>query len=196
LQTLITDRAIRERSHDLAVQIGADYEARPLTIIGVLTGSLVFLADLTRQLAIPHRIGVLQASSYRGATTVPGRLRINLELVPDLQGRHVLLLDDILDTGQTLSALVEQVKQLGPLSVRTVVLLRKLGRQLVAFEPDYCGFEIPDVFVVGYGLDYNDEFRHLPFLAGLDPEDIAIGRHTVGISRAPCKARSGDAETE
>jgi len=157
------------------MQIGHDYEARPLTIIGVLTGSLVFLADLTRQLAIPHRIGVLQASSYRGATTEPGLLRINLELVPDLQGRHVLLLDDILDTGQTLSALVEQVKQLGPLSVRTVVLLRKLGRQLVALEPDYCGFEIPDVFVVGYGLDYNDEFRHLPFLAGLDPEDIALG---------------------
>jgi hypoxanthine phosphoribosyltransferase len=102
---------------------------------------------------------------------------VNFELVPDLQGRHVLLLDDILDTGRTLSALVDQIKQLGPLSVRSVVLLRKVGRQSVAFEPDYCGFEIPDVFVVGYGLDYNDEFRHLPFLAGLDPEDIALHRH-------------------
>jgi hypoxanthine phosphoribosyltransferase len=177
LQTIITEKAIRDRGHELAMQIGHDYEARPLTIIGVLTGSLVFLADLTRQLLIPHRIGVLQASSYRGATTEPGPLRVNLELIPDLQGRHVLLLDDILDTGRTLSALVEQVKQLGPLSVRTVVLLRKIGRQVVSIEPDYCGFEIPDVFVVGYGLDYNDEFRHLPYLAGLDPEDIALHRH-------------------
>jgi hypoxanthine phosphoribosyltransferase len=172
VQTLIDESAIRKRGIELAHQIGNDYRDRPLTIVGVLTGSLVFLADLTRQLPIPHRIGVLQASSYRGATTVSGSLRVNLELVPDLQGRHVLLLDDILDTAQTLSSLVEEVKQLGPLSVRTVVLLRKLGRQSVPFEPDYCGFEIPDVFVVGYGLDYDDEFRHLPYLAGLDAEDI------------------------
>jgi hypoxanthine phosphoribosyltransferase len=179
LQTLLDEGAIRTRGHELARQIGRDYADRPLTIIGVLTGSLVFLADLTRQLTIPHRIGVLQASSYRGATTEPGPLSVNLELVPDLEGRHVLLLDDILDTGRTLSALVEQVKQLGPLSVRTVVLLRKLGRQLVAFDPDYCGFEIPNVFVVGYGLDYNDEFRHLPYLAGLEPEDIARHQRRV-----------------
>ncbi len=173
VQTLISEIAIRERGKELAQEIGKDYDGQPLTIVGVLTGSLVFLADLTRQLSIPHRIGVLQASSYRGATTVPGSLHVSLDLAPDLEGRHVLLLDDILDTGQTLSTLVEEVKRLGPLSVRTVVLLRKLGRQAVPLEPDYCGFEIPDVFVVGYGLDYNDEFRHLPFLAGLDPEDIA-----------------------
>jgi len=179
VQTLISETAIRQRGIELAHQIGSDYRDQPLTIVGVLTGSLVFLADLTRQLPIPHRIGVLQASSYRGATTVAGSLRVNLELVPDLQGRHVLLLDDILDTGQTLSSLVDEVKQLGPLSVRTVVLLRKLGRQSVAFEPDYCGFEIPDVFVVGYGLDYDDEFRHLPYLAGLDPEDIEQHRRRV-----------------
>jgi hypoxanthine phosphoribosyltransferase len=178
LQTLISDTAIRERSHELAAQIGQDYRDQPLTIIGVLTGSLVFLADLTRQLPIAHRIGVLQASSYRGPATEPSSLRVNLELVPDLEGRHVLLLDDILDTGQTLSRLVEQVKQLGPLSVRTVVLLRKLGRQSVPFEPDYCGFEIPDVFVVGYGMDYNDEFRHLPYLAGLEEGDLNMrGNH-------------------
>jgi hypoxanthine phosphoribosyltransferase len=179
LQTLISADAIRDRGHELAHQIGQDYADRSLTIVGVLTGSLVFLADLTRQLAIPHRIGVLQASSYRGATTEPGPLRVNLELVPDLQGRHVLLLDDILDTGRTLSALVDQVKQLGPLSVRTIVLLRKQGRQTVPFDPDYCGFEIPDVFVVGYGLDYNDEFRHLPYLAGLEPDDIARHRQHI-----------------
>ena len=171
MRTLISESAIRDRVQELGRQIGEDYRDRPLTIVAVLTGSVVFLADLTRQLAIPHRIGVLQASSYRGATA-PGALRVNLEVVPDLEGRHVLLLDDILDTGQTLATLVEQVKQLGPLSVRTVVLLRKLGRQSTPLEPDYCGFVIPDVFVVGYGLDYRDEYRHMPYLAGLDPEDL------------------------
>jgi hypoxanthine phosphoribosyltransferase len=179
VQTLISEEAIRDRGRELATEIGRDYVNQPLTIVGVLTGSLVFLADLTRQLTIPHRIGVLQASSYRGATTEAGSLRVNLELVPDLQGRHVLLLDDILDTGQTLSALVSQVQRLQPLSVRSVVLLRKIGRQSIAFEPDYCGFEIPDVFVVGYGLDYNDEFRHLPYLAGLDAHDIADDRRAM-----------------
>lgn len=173
MQTLLSEAAIRDRVGELGRQIGRDFDGLPLTIVGILTGSLVFLADLTRQLKIPHRIGVLQASSYRGATTVPGPLRINIELVPDLEGRHVLLLDDILDTGQTLAALVEQVRQLGPLSVRTVVLLRKLERQSIPLDPDYCGFVIPDVFVVGYGLDYHDEFRHLPYLAGLDPADIS-----------------------
>jgi hypoxanthine phosphoribosyltransferase len=176
VQILLSELAIRDRVGELARQVGADYQGRPLTIVGVLTGSLVFLADLTRQLPISHRIGVLQASSYRGPATTPGALRVNVELVPDLQGRHVLLLDDILDTGQTLGTLVEQVKQLGPLSVRTIVLLRKLGRQSVPIEPDYCGFAIPDVFVVGYGLDYHDEFRQLPYLAGLDPETIASFR--------------------
>ena len=114
----------------------------------------------------------MQATSYRGASTRPGKLHVNVELIPDLAGRDVLLLDDILDTGRTLSSLVERVKQLGPLSVRTAVLLRKQGRQEVPIEPDYCGFEIPDVFVVGYGLDYNDDFRHLPFLAGLESEEL------------------------
>jgi hypoxanthine phosphoribosyltransferase len=173
LRTLITEDEIRTRGQELAREIARDYQGRPLTIVGVLTGSLVFLADLTRQLPIAHRIGVLQASSYRKTATTPGQLRVNLELVPDLEGRDVLLLDDILDTGQTLHALIGQVNRLGPLSVRTVVLLRKRGRQTVALDPDYCGFEIPDVFVVGYGLDYNDEFRHLPYVAGLDAEDIA-----------------------
>lgn len=172
MRTLLSEQAIRDRVAELARQIAADYERLPLTVVGVLTGSLVFLADLTRLLRNPHRLGVLQASSYRGATTRPGPIRVDAQLVPDLEGRHVLLLDDILDTGQTLATLVEEIKRLAPLSVRTVVLLRKLGRQVVPIEPDYVGFSIPDVFVVGYGLDYHDEYRHLPYLAGLEPKDI------------------------
>src|SRR6185369_16469356 len=109
--------------------------------------------------------------SYRGASTTPGELLLDARSLPDLTDRHVLLLDDILDTGQTLQRLVAHLRTLNPGSLRVAVLLRKIGRQTVPFEPDYCGFEIPDKFVVGYGLDYNDQYRHLPHIAELPSSD-------------------------
>jgi hypoxanthine phosphoribosyltransferase len=170
MDILIPAERIQQRVAELAGQIALDYQGRPVTIIGVLTGSLIFLADLVRHLDLPIRIHLIQVSSYRGAATTPGELCLGLDMLPDLAGRHVLLLDDILDTGQTLTVLCGRLRELGPESVRVAVLLRKLGRQRVPFEPDYCGFEIPDAFVVGYGLDHNDEYRHLPHLAILSPE--------------------------
>jgi hypoxanthine phosphoribosyltransferase len=167
MEILLPADRIQRRVTELARQIAADYQGRPVTIVGVLTGSLIFLADLVRQIDLPLRIGLIQASSYRGATTEPGELHIGPELLPDVSGRHVLLLDDILDTGQTLGHLIEHLRGLGIASLRTAVLLRKLGRQLVPLQPDYCGFDIPDAFVVGYGLDFNDEFRHLPYIGVL-----------------------------
>lgn len=167
MQIRITAEQIQNRVAELARQIAVDYHDRPVTIIGVLTGSLMFLADLVRHLDHPLRIGVIQASSYRGTMTTPGKLVVQPELLPDVKGRHVLLLDDILDTGQTLGYLVKQLRDLGATTLRVAVLLRKQGRQQVPLEPDYCGFDIPDEFVVGYGLDYNDEYRHLPFVAVL-----------------------------
>jgi hypoxanthine phosphoribosyltransferase len=168
MDILISAERIQERVGELARQIAADFrERRPLTIVGVLTGSLIFLADLVRRLDLPLRIGLIQASSYRGATTTPGELRIQPELQPDVLGRHVLLLDDILDTGQTLDHLTRHLHTLGAASVRVAVLARKQGRQIVPLQPDYCGFDIPNVFVIGYGLDYNDEYRHLPYVAVL-----------------------------
>ena len=143
--------------------------ANDVVLVALLRGSVVFLADLIRRLDLPLRIAWIQASSYRGDATTPGELRVRPDLLPDLTGRHVLLLDDILDTGQTLTRVTEALKAMGPRSVRVAVLLRKLGRQQVPFEPDFCGFEIPDEFVVGYGLDYNDEYRHLPHIAVLKP---------------------------
>jgi hypoxanthine phosphoribosyltransferase len=110
----------------------------------------------------------LQASSYKGATTRAGALIINEAFAPDVAGRDVLLLDDILDTGHTLGTLVSRMSERGANSVRTAVLLRKIGRQEVHIEPDYCGFTIPDAFVVGYGLDYDDDYRHLPYVAVLN----------------------------
>jgi hypoxanthine phosphoribosyltransferase len=148
-------------------RIGTDYDGKPLTIVAILTGSLVLLADVIRQIKIPLRVALIQASSYKGATTTGGTLLINEAFTPDVAGRDVLLLDDILDTGHTLNALVERMKQRGAASVKTAVLLRKIGRQVVPLEPDYFGFEIPDEFVVGYGLDYDDDYRHLPFVGVL-----------------------------
>ncbi|MBM4069168.1 MAG: hypoxanthine phosphoribosyltransferase [Planctomycetes bacterium] len=168
MKVLISSEEIQQRVAELAARIVGDYAEEPITIVGVLTGSLMFLADLVRRLESPVRIGLIQASSYRGTATEPGQLEIGPELLPDLRGRHVLLLDDILDTGQTLSYLVEHVKRLEPASLKVAVLLRKMGRQITPLQPDYCGFEIPDRFVVGYGLDFNDQYRNLPFVGVLD----------------------------
>jgi len=173
VEILIPADKIRERVAELARQIAAEYAGRPVTIIGVLTGSLIFLADLVRQLDLQVKIGLIQASSYRGATTVPLRLEVQQELVPDVKGRHVLLLDDILDTGRTLSHLVRQLESLDVASLEVAVLLRKKGRQQMPVEPDYCGFEIPNVFVVGYGLDFNDEFRQLPYIGVLPATEVS-----------------------
>jgi hypoxanthine phosphoribosyltransferase len=167
VEPLISESEIRERIAALGRQIEDDYRDRPLTIVAVLTGSLIALADLIRQIRIPLRVGLVQASSYRGATTTATTLVINETFAPDVGGRDVLLLDDILDTGQTLSALVRHIQDRGAASVRTAVLLRKIGRQVVPLEPDYCGFVIPDEFVVGYGLDFNDDYRHLPYVGVL-----------------------------
>ncbi|VTS00696.1 hypoxanthine phosphoribosyltransferase [Tuwongella immobilis] len=167
MKVLISADAIQQRIDAVAKEITATYQGEPVTIVGVLTGCVVFVADLIRRLDLPVKIAFIQASSYRGTATSPGSLVVKAELLPDLRGRNVLLIDDILDTGQTLSYVVEHLQSMQPASVRVAVLMRKLGRQKVHLEPDFTGFEIPDEFVVGYGLDYNDEYRNLPFIGVL-----------------------------
>jgi hypoxanthine phosphoribosyltransferase len=171
----------KEELHDgvsrMADEITATYRDRQLTIVGVLTGSVVLMADLIRVVELPMRVGVLQASSYRGATTTRGELVINSELMLDISGRDVLLIDDIFDTGHTLVRVLEKMREFEPTSIRSAVLLRKHGRQEVDYQPDFVAFEIPDEFVVGYGLDFEDMYRNLPYLAALEAEDIA--RHTA-----------------
>jgi hypoxanthine phosphoribosyltransferase len=130
---------------------------------------------LIRLLKMPLRVGVVQARSYRGAATTPGKLTINAELMPEIAGRNVLLVDDIFDTGNTLAELLRQIRGLGATSVRSAVLLRKQGRQQVSIEPDHVAFDIPDAFVVGYGLDYRDEYRNLPHVAALEAADLGEG---------------------
>ena len=171
MRILLDAAAVREGVVRLAREIAAEYGERPLTILGVMTGSLVLLADLIRLLEMPLRVGVLQASSYRRGTT-RGELTIQDSMMPDVVGREVLVIDDIFDTGHTLAEVAARLASLGPKSLRTAVLLRKTGRQEVRFEPDFAVFSIPNEFVVGYGLDYQDAFRNLPHIAVLEPHDL------------------------
>ncbi len=173
MKILISEHEISDRVAELGRQITADYQGRPLTILGVLTGSVVLLADLIRATSIPLRVALIQASSYGGTRTTPGELVVNTTTVTDLRGRDVLILDDIFDTGKTMVGLIEAIQSYSPSSIRTAVLLWKASRTCVDLKPDYHGFLIPDEFVVGYGLDYNDEFRHLPFVGVPDDLDLA-----------------------
>jgi hypoxanthine phosphoribosyltransferase len=181
MRVLIATEQIQARLTELAAEIAPQYRGQPLTIVGVLTGSLMFLADLVRRLDLPLRIGLIQASSYRGATTTAGELQIGAEILADVRGRHVLLLDDILDTGHTLQHLVRHLSDKGALSVKIAVLLRKQGKQIYPVRVDYIGFDIPDAFVVGYGLDYNDESRQLPYVAAL-PAELGVRGQESGVS--------------
>lgn len=168
IRQLIAESEIQQAIRGLGQQISEDYQDKPLTILGVLTGSIMLVSDLIRQIEIPLRLGLIQASSYRGEATQPGELHINTALMPDVSDRHVLLVDDIFDTGRTVVGLLERLETFEPRSVKTAVLLWKKSRTIVDLEPDYHCFEIPDEFVVGYGLDFNDEFRHLPYIGVLD----------------------------
>jgi len=171
VRPLISADEIQAAVARLAAEVEAEYRGKPLTIVGVLTGSLMLLADLVRRVDLPLRVGLIQASSYRGKATSPSDLELNASLTPDLTGRHVLLIDDIFDTGKTLATIVERLSRENVASLRSAVLLWKEGRQEVDLVPDHHCFKIPDAFVVGYGLDYDDEYRNLPHVAVLEEGD-------------------------
>ena len=172
MKTLLSADDLRTGVASMAGRINRSQAGKPLTVIGVLTGSLVLLADLIRLLDMPTRVGVVQASSYREGIK-RGPLTINVELMPEIAKRDVLLVDDIFDTGHTLNEVMGLMKRLQPASIRSCVLLRKVGCSQVDVEPDFAAFDIPDVFVVGYGLDYRDAYRNLPYLAALEPGEIS-----------------------
>ena len=175
MKILLTEEQIHQGVCHMAQNVGRIYSGRPLTIIGVLTGSIMIVSDLVRRLDMPVRIGFLRASSYRGNSTSRAELTVNADLLPDVTGRDVLLVDDIFDTGHTMQTLVKRLGSLGTKSVRSLVLLRKHGRKEVDMEPDHVIFDIPNAFVVGYGLDFEDAYRHLPYVAVLEEHDLAQG---------------------
>lgn len=166
---LITAAHIRLRLPELARAITRDYAGKELLIVPLLTGTIMFMADLLRHLTLPLKLDFLGVSSYREGTE-SRELVITKELRLEVRDRHVLLVDDILDTGRTLACVRAKLGQLKPQSLRTCVLLDKPSRRVEAVEADYVGFVIPDLFVVGYGLDYAERYRNLPFVGVLRPE--------------------------
>ncbi len=171
MRTLLSEESLRDGVDQMACQITQRYGETPLTVVAVMTGSLVLLADLIRRLSMPIRVSLIQASSYRGGTE-PEALWIRDDMMLDVADRHVLVIDDIFDTGSTLQAVIQCIEQMQPQTVASAVLLHKLGRQKVEMLPDFVGFKIPNEFVVGYGLDYQDLYRNLPYLAVLEPSEI------------------------
>lgn len=170
---LISRERIAQRVRELAREIEQTYlnaAEDGLTFVTILSGSLIFLADLIRELPLRMKIGLITVSSYRGATTQSGGSKLLSDLNVDVQGRHVLLIDDILDTGGTLRTVRERVTQAGARSIRVCVLLRKPSKAPPDVIADFVGFDIEDAFVVGYGLDYNDHYRNLPDIGVLRRE--------------------------
>jgi hypoxanthine phosphoribosyltransferase len=165
---LITRHQIARKIKALSGQIERDYTGRELVVVSLLNGTVMFLADLIRHLSLPLRLDFIGVSSY-GAGTESGDLVYTKELRLDVRDRDVLLVDDILDTGKTLARVSAKLRALKPRSIKTCVLLNKAARRKENIEADYVGFEIPDLFVVGYGLDFAERYRNLPFVGVLHP---------------------------
>ena len=168
-QILFTQDQVAARVQELAAQITRDYAGKTPLVVGVLRGSFIFMADLVRHLDLPLTLDFMAASSYGAGTTSSGLVNIRLDLHDDIAGRDVLLVEDILDTGNTLSKLVAELKGRHPASLKLCVLLDKPERRTWPLEADYVGFTIPDAFVVGCGLDYDQKYRQLPYIGVLKP---------------------------
>jgi hypoxanthine phosphoribosyltransferase len=169
-RVLYKEDEIAERLDELAARITQDYEGKDLTVIALLNGSLIFMADLLRRIPLPLELDCLRVKSYHGGTTTTGQVEFDRSALPVLHDRHVLLLDDILDSGHTLAAIIEAIQTTAtPLSLRSCVLLRKKKKRDRPIEADYVGFDIEDEFVVGYGLDYQERYRNLPLIGVLSP---------------------------
>ncbi|MBO8164891.1 MAG: hypoxanthine phosphoribosyltransferase [Brevibacillus sp.] len=169
-EILITEAEIAAKVKELGDTLGAEYRDKNPLVICVLKGAVLFMADLVRQMNISLEMDFMAVSSYGSSTASSGVVRILKDLDTSVQGRHVLIVEDIMDSGLTLSRLVELLKHREAASVKVVTLLNKPERRKVEISPDYSGFTIPDEFVVGYGLDYAEKYRNLPFIGVLKPE--------------------------
>ena len=168
---LVTEEQLRAKVAELGAQISRDYAGKDLLLVSILKGAVVFMADLMRAVTIPCSIDFMVVSSYGGTNTqTTGLVKIVKDLDADLSGRDVLIVEDVLDTGVTLSNLVPMLKMRHPNSVRICAILDKPARRKTDIRADYIGFEVPDAFVVGYGLDYDEKYRNLPYVGVLKPE--------------------------
>jgi hypoxanthine phosphoribosyltransferase len=170
LQLLFSREQIEQRTRELAAQISADYHGLHLVIVGVLKGCFVFLADIIRSLDLDITIDFVQAASYGAGRESSGVSTLEKDLGTDIRGRDILIVEDIVDTGETLSHLIGFLQQRSPASLRVCALLNKQSRRRVPVTVDYCGFEVDDVFVVGFGLDFDERYHSLPGIYALPPE--------------------------
>ena len=170
-EILITEEELQARVAELGRAISVDYQGKDLLAVCILRGAVIFLSDLTRQITVPHEIDFMAVSSYGGGRTESsGVVRILMDLRTNIGGRDVLIVEDIVDTGLTLTYIIDNLKTRRPASLRICSLLNKQVRREVDVSVDYIGFDIPDKFVVGYGLDYGEKYRNIPFIGVLKPE--------------------------
>ena len=169
-EVLLSEEQIQQRVRELGAQISADYAGKEPLLVSVLRGSIMFMADLTRQIQSFCEIDFMAVSSYGGGTSSSGQVKIVKDLTESIEGRDVLVVEDILDSGNTLSYLLEMLRARKPASIKLCTLLDKPDRRVKPIQVDYVGFIIPDAFVVGYGLDYDERYRNLPYIGVLKPE--------------------------
>lgn len=170
LEVLITEEEIQQKIKELGAQLSKDYEGRDPLVICVLKGAFIFMADLSKRLTIPLEMDFMAVSSYGASTKSSGVVKIIKDLDTPVEGRNVLIVEDIIDSGLTLSYLIDVLERRNALSISVVTLFDKPARRTVDLEADYTGFTIPDSFIVGYGLDYNEKYRNLPYIGILKPE--------------------------
>lgn len=164
-RVLITEDEIQEKIREYGDIISREYEGKPLLLVSVLKGAFVFMADLCKSISIPCEVGFMACKSYFESTDSSGNVQIVYDLSQDISNYHVLMVEDIVDTGRTLDAVRDIIKARNPLSLKIITLLDKPERRVVDLKPDYTLFVIPDLFVVGYGLDYGEYYRNLPYIA-------------------------------
>jgi len=169
-QILISEAQIQQRVAELGRQVSADYTDTPPFLVAVLKGAFIFLADFCRHLSVPHEVHFMAISSYGRATESSGVVRILMDLTASPEGQPVLVVEDIVDSGRTLDYILRNLKTRNPASIRVCTLLSKPSRRTIDVPLDYVGFEIPDEFVLGYGLDYDERYRNLPYIGVLKPE--------------------------
>lgn len=173
-EILIAEGRIGERVGELGKQISSDYQGKPLLLLGILKGAIVFYSDLMRQINIPVYVDFMAISSYGNSRESSGIVRINKDIDQNIAGKHVLIVEDIMDSGLTMFKLKRLLSARDPASLKCVSLLDKPERRVCEINPDYLGFSIPDKFVVGYGLDYAQQYRNLPYIGVLKPEVYAM----------------------
>lgn len=169
-RVIINEKQIREKLLELSKTLIYDYQDKDWTVIAILNGSLIFLADLIRLIPFPIRLDTIDAATYGESTLPQGETKVLRQFKIDIEGKHVLVVDDIVDTGSTLKRVLEDIRRYHPRTLKSCVLLNRTSRRRYDVRPEYCCFDIGDDYVVGYGLDYNNKYRNLPFIAVLKDE--------------------------